>query len=57
MQYTREEVLAQIHAAKEQGDPIGPYKLGDDANLIIDFLAEYRIHIDEDGGVVDELAD
>ena len=57
MEYTREEVLEQIHAAKEQGDPIGPYVLGDDANLITDFLARYDIEIDADGGVVDLVAD
>jgi hypothetical protein len=55
VEYTREEVLAQIHDAKEQGDPIGPYVLGDDAAIIEGFLAEYDIAIDADGGVVDLL--
>lgn len=56
MEYTREEVLAQILDAKEQGDQIGPYKLGDDANLITDFLAGYGIEIDAEGGAVDLVA-
>jgi hypothetical protein len=34
-----DEVLAQVHAGKEQGDPVGPYRLGDDPNKILEFLA------------------
>lgn len=54
--YTREQVLEQVRAANDQGDPIGPYQLGDDANVITGFLAGYGIAIDADGGVVDLLA-
>jgi hypothetical protein len=53
VEYTRKQVLRDIRAANDPGDPIGPYKLGDDAAIIEGFLAEYGIAIDADGGVVD----